>query len=246
MVKYKCVIIDDEMQAINALQHELKENCPEIAIIGQANSVATAVVEINEKKPELIFLDIRLTDGLGFNVLEQINDDNIKVIFTTAYSEHAIQAFRFNAIDYLLKPIEGIELVRAVQKILKAENSQLKQRIKSLLAPAKGDKKIAIATSEGIHLFPLQTIVKLNSERNYTRVYFSDGKTLLSAKTLKEFEGLLAPYQFMRVHQSYIIHLIHIKSYMSKDGGYILMEDESTVPLASRKKSQLLEELKKL
>lgn len=237
------------MQAINALQHELKEYCPEIAIIGQAQSVATAVLEINEKKPDLIFLDIRLTDGLGFEVLEQINDDHVKVIFTTAYSEHAIQAFRFNAIDYLLKPIEAIELVQAVQKILKAENSQLKQRIQSLLANQKGDerdKKIAIAASDGIHLFPLRSIVKLNSERNYTRVYFSDGHTLLSAKTLKEFEGLLAPYQFMRVHQSYIIHLMHIKSYISKDGGYILMEDGSTVPLATRKKSQLLEELKKI
>lgn len=249
MVNYKCIIIDDEEQAINALEHELKEHCPEMKIIGQANSVFTAVKLINELKPELIFLDIQLMDGLGFDVLEQIEDRNVQVIFTTAYSEYAIRAFRFNAVDYLLKPIDSVDLVRAVQKLLQAENSELKQRINSLISNqklAEKDKKIAIATAEGIHLFPLETIVKLNSERNYTKVYFSNGKTLLSAKTLKDFEELLTQYKFMRIHQSYIVNLMHIKSYMSKDGGYILMEDNSTVPLAARKKSALLDILKNM
>jgi len=249
MVKYKCVIVDDEIQAINALKHELAENCPEMKVIATANSVKTAVEVLNKEQPDVVFLDIRLTDGLGFDVLEQIDNHNMKVIFTTAYSQHAIKAFRFNAIDYLLKPIDSMELVRAIQKLLKIENTELKQRIYALLNNQKvteKDKKIAIATAEGIHLFPLKDIVKLNAERNYTKVYFNNGKTLLSAKTLKDFEELLDAYRFMRVHQSYIVNLMHVKSYISKDGGYILMSDQTSVPLATRKKSKLLEELKQM
>lgn len=249
MVNYRCILIDDEKQAVNALKHELEVNCPEMKIIGEAYSVKEAVALIEETHPDVIFLDIQLTDGLGFDVLEQISTYSPKVIFTTAYSEHAIRAFKFNAIDYLLKPIDGVELGQAVRKLLLVENNELKQRLDNLLDNQNAsnlNKKIAISTSEGIHLFPLKSILKLNSERNYTRVYFTNGKTLLSAKTLKEFEEILSPYPFMRIHQSYIVNLRHIKSYINKDGGYILMDDESTLPLAARKKSKLLEELKNI
>jgi len=246
MVKYTCIIIDDEEQAINALLLELKLHCPEITVVDCCANVEQAVKSIDALSPDMLFLDIRLTDGTGFDVLREIQNKQIKVVFTTAYSEFAIQAFKFNAIDYLLKPINGVDLAQTTRKIILTENNDLKNRISNLLSnqtTEKREQKIAIQSSDGIHLFPVMDFLHLNSERNYTRIFLSNGKTLLSAKTLKEFDEMLSDEYFLRVHQSHIVNLAHVESYINRDGGYLTIQ-KTSIPVSTRKKNEVLKVLK--
>ena len=165
MVRYRSYIVDDEVQAINALQLELQSFEDVIEVIGTASSVAEAVSEINENSPDLIFLDIRLTDGTGFDVLQNINNKDIRVIFTTAYSEYAIQAFKFNSLDYLLKPVNSEELSVAINKLTTEKQDDYTLRIQNLLANVglqNTEKKIAIPSTDGIHLFEIKNILYLN------------------------------------------------------------------------------------
>ncbi|MCB9234490.1 MAG: response regulator transcription factor [Bacteroidia bacterium] len=240
----RAIIIDDEKQARSALRQEIGFQCPDLEIIGEAGSVEEGVKLLTEKEVDLIFLDIQLSDGVGFEILEKLKTINFRVIFTTAYSEYALRAFRFNAIDYLVKPIDGEELREAVSRLELAqdlgdidpvENFFRNQALKDPF------KKIALQTSEGIHLIELRTIVRLNSEGNYTRFYFSNGQKMLVGKTLKDFELMLAPFGFERVHLSHIINLSHLNSYMNKDGGYLVLSDESTVPVSQRKRARLID-----
>ncbi|RZJ25053.1 MAG: response regulator transcription factor, partial [Flavobacterium sp.] len=193
---------------------------------------------------ELIFLDIQLADGLGFDVLSAVDDYGFKVIFTTAYSQYAIKAIRFSALDYLLKPIDSQELIAAVRKAEKAsletERIKLANFIHNQQSPRK---KLALQTSEGISVFDVGSIIKCSSESNYTCVYFESGKKMLFSKTLKEFEELLAPSGFERIHHSHLVNLAHLTQFISKDGGYVLLSDKSTAPVSQRKRAQLIDAL---
>ena len=247
MVRYRSYIVDDEIQAINALQLELQSFEDVIEVIGTASSVAEAVSEINENSPDLVFLDIRLTDGTGFDVLQNINNKDIRVIFTTAYSEYAIQAFKFNSLDYLLKPVNSEELSVSINKLTTEKQDDYTLRIQNLLANVglqNTEKKIAIPSTDGIHLFEIKNILYLNAERNYSKIYFTQEKPLLCAKTLKEFEHILQDMGFLRIHQSYLVNMRNVASYINKDGGYLVMKDKSTVPVSSRKRNEVLSFLK--
>lgn len=247
MVRYRSYIVDDEVQAINALQLELKRFEDVIDVVGTANSIAEAVSGINEKKPDLVFLDIRLTDGTGFDVLQKIDNKNVRVIFTTAYSEYAIQAFKFNSLDYLLKPVNNEELSRSINKLTADNQVDYSLKIQNLLSNVRlkdSDKKIAIPSTDGIHLFELNNILYLNAERNYSKIYFTQEKPLLCAKTLKEFGHILEEMGFLRIHQSYLVNMRNVASYINKDGGYLVMKDKSTVPVSSRKRNEVLSFLK--
>lgn len=175
----KVLIIEDEPQAITALKSEIHSNCPEIEIIGEANSIKDGIEKIKQLKPELVFLDIQLSDGLGFEILSTLKDYNFKVIFTTAYSQYAIKAIKFSALDYLLKPIDSEELVQAVNRVksIKKEDDVLK--IEAFLSNFKTNtnrKKIALQTTEGISIFDVETIIRCSAESNYTCIYFTKGK----------------------------------------------------------------------
>jgi len=242
----KAIIIEDEQQAVTALKQELKVNCPEIEIIGQASKIKEAAKLILQSQPDIVFLDIQLKDGTGFEVLEIIGNYNFKVIFTTAYSKYAIQAIKISALDYLLKPIDSDQLIQAVQKAKMQDLSNVKSQIESIvqnqdLNPLR--KKIALPTSKGISLYEVINIIRIQSEGNYSGIYLTNGKRLVAAKTLKEFEEMLLNNGFLRIHHSHIINLHHLQSYMNKDGGYVILTNKETFPVSKRKKADLLKVL---
>lgn len=245
----KTVIIEDEEQAISALIADINRNCPELDIVGTAGKVKDAIALIESEKPDLLFLDIQLTDGLGFEILDYFKEKSFHVIFTTAYSQYAINAIKFSALDYLLKPINSSDLKNAVAKAKEKNKTELHSQIESFIknqSLQNQNKKIALQTSQGIFIHEIQTIIKCTSEGNYTNIHFVDGKKLLIAKPLKEFEDLLCNYGFERIHHSHIINLNQLTSYVFKDGGYVILSDKSTLPVSKRKKASLMEFLSKM
>ena len=245
----KTLIIEDEEQSISALKSEIAMHCPTLEIIGVATSVNEGIDKIKSLQPELVFLDIQLSDGLGFEILTACKDENFKVIFTTAYSQYAIKAIKFSALDYLLKPIDSQELTEAVEKAIPSSSKDTRSKIENFIynqnqAPTR--KKIVLQTTEGISIFEIDSILKCSAESNYTSVYFTNDKKMLFSKTLKEFEDLLCTSGFERIHHSHIINLNHLVSFINKDGGYVVLSDKSTLPVSQRKKSNLMGALSKL
>lgn len=239
----KTIIIEDEIQAVNALRNEIEVNCPDIDIRGVAYTITEAVSLINNIKPELIFLDVQLKDGTGFELLEQLTDKKFKIIFTTAYSQYALKAIKISALDYILKPIDSEELILAIKKVKSTKVEHSKLQLESFIQNAKVNplqKKLALHTSKGIFLYELESIVRLKSEGNYTAIFFSNGKKEIVAKILRDFEELLESLGFVRIHNSHIINLNHLESYISKDGGYVILMDKTTLPVSKRRKSTLL------
>lgn len=245
----RTIIIEDEAQAVSALKSELKFHCPEIELVGEAKSVKEGVEIIKLLQPELIFLDIQLSDGLGFEILSIYKDYDFKIIFTTAYSQYAIKAIKFSALDYLLKPIDSEELKMAVAKAKEHSKEHDLAKIENLISNFKlnsNRKKIALQTTEGISIYEVDTILRCSAESNYTCVYFTNGKKVLFSKTLKEFEELLEKSGFERIHHSHIINLNHLVNFINKDGGYVVMSDKSTLPVSQRKKTNLIHALNNL
>ncbi len=245
----RTVIIEDELQAITALKEELKVHCPDLDICGVAGTLNAAKKLIIDKNPELVFLDIQLKDGNSFDLLSKIGEYNFKIIFTTAYSHYALTAIKISALDYLLKPIDSLELINAVNKAKKNSFDLMQLQLQSFIQNQQLNtlrKKIAIQTSKGIFLHELETIIRLQSDGNYTSVYLTNGKKLMVAKILKDFEELLSNLGFIRIHHSHIINLNHMESYINKDGGYVILNDKTNLPVSKRKKADLLNVLNSL
>lgn len=240
------IIIEDEPQAISALKFELELNCKNVYVVETAKSVKEGILKIEQTKPDLVFLDIQLSDGLGLDILEHFETITFKVIITTAYSEYALKAIKYSALDYLLKPIGTKELQNAIAKITKENQSEINNKIETYIQNQKyllANKKIVLQTSEGIFVHEISTILKCSSEGNYTKIYFTNNKKILISKTLKKLEELLVPFNFERIHHSYLINLNHLKSYLHKDGGYVIMSDNSTLPVSQRKKTAFIKRL---
>ncbi|MFK8007934.1 MAG: LytR/AlgR family response regulator transcription factor [Saprospiraceae bacterium] len=247
-MKLTAAIVDDVAQARATLKEDLANYCPDIEIIGEADGVITGSKLLNKIKPDVVFLDIQLQDGTGFDILEILGNISFQVIFTTASDEFAIKAFKFSAVDYLLKPVDPDELIVAVQKISKVNNSTqenydlLLNTVKEQSAP----KRMALHTLEKIHVTEIADIVRCESNGNYTTFYFKDGQKLLVTKTLKEYDQMLSEYKFARVHQSHLINAQQIKEFVKVDGGYIVMRDGSKIPVSLRKKSVVMKLLDNL
>lgn len=241
----RAIIIDDEPAARASLELEIRLHCPEIRIVAEADSVAEGIQVIQSISSfDLLFLDIQMADGTGFDVLQNVDTEQFKTIFTTAYSEYALRAIKFTPLDYLLKPIDAEELKAAVNKTLRQQQSNLQEQIRQYLAqlvPAQPSPRVALATAEGIHLYFVKNIVRCASDGNYTTVFFEDKSKLLVAKTLKELETILTPYQFERIHKSHLINLEHLRRYYNRFAGEVEMSDGVLLPVAQRKKAQLLE-----
>ncbi|MBN8677711.1 MAG: response regulator transcription factor [Chitinophagales bacterium] len=242
------IIIDDEPAARASLLLEIELHCPQIRVIATAGSV-TEGIEVVRANPHaaLLFLDIQLTDGSGFDLLQQINFDHLKIIFTTAYSEYALRAIKFSPLDYLLKPIDAQELQDAVDKVSKGQQSDMQDQIRQFmqqLNQSAAPPRIALATADGIHLHYVKSIVRCASDGNYATVHFEDKSKLLVAKTLKDLELMLAPYAFERIHKSHLINMDHLKRYYNRFSGEVEMSDGALLPVAQRKKAYLLELLK--
>jgi two-component system LytT family response regulator len=229
----------------------IKANCPNILIIGQANSVESGITLIKQIAPDLVFLDVEMPDGTGFDLLQKLKPIPFKVIFITGYEDFAIRAFRFSAIDYLLKPLDPTELIEAVKK---AEESLSKEYLElklntlfSNLERPKDLQKLVLKTSDKIYSVNIQDIVNCESDKNYTTFYFINTPKLVISTTLKEYENILKPFNFFRAHQSHLINMLYFDHFIKTDGGNtIVMKNKNTIPLATRKKEEFLALINKL
>lgn len=241
----RALIVDDIADARNNIRLDLETYCPSVEIIGEADGVVSGAKKIRELKPDVVFLDIQMQDGTGFDLLDIVGDIDFKVIFTTASDEYAIKAFKFSAVDYLLKPIDPDELVTAIEKI--KNTSALPKENLSLLSEGIKDhqsiKRLALNTLEKILIVDIKDIVRCESSVNYTTFFFADKTKLMVTKTLKEYDDLLSPLGFIRVHQSHLINSKLVKEFIKSDGGYLVMKDGSSVPVSTRKRQAVVEVL---
>lgn len=249
------VIIDDDINLRNGMKGLLTLYAPEIEIIGEADNVKNGVSEIISKKPQVVFLDIQLTDGTGFDILENITKMqgkvNTNIVFITAHEKYAIKAFRFSALDFLLKPVDPDELQQVIAKIKSSiENkfsfSNIDLLLENISKKVEKFKRIALSTNDGIHLFEIGDIIRCESHDNYTEFHIRNQKPILISKTLKEYDELLSEYGFERIHQSHLINIAYLKAYIKSDGGYVLMQDGAHLPISQRKKERLKELLNTL
>jgi two-component system LytT family response regulator len=241
----RSVIVDDFVEAVNSLKADLTQWCPEVSLIGTANSVKEGIQLIQQTKPQLVFLDIQLGDGEGFDILNELQDPDIQVIFTTGIDNQGIRAIKYSALDYLLKPVDPDELIEAVKK---ARGKELQQSLSDnlkllrdyLSSGSPAPKRLALNSADRVHVIQTNEIVRCESERNYTTFFLSTGKQIVVTRTLKEYEELLEPIGFVRVHHSHLINIEFLKEFIKQDGGYVLMKDGSNVPVSVRKKEDLL------
>lgn len=241
----RAVVIDD----IEKIRKEniaiIKANCPTISIIGQAESVTSGVKLIQQLSPDLVFLDVEMADGTGFDLLQKLSPISFKVIFITGYEDFAIRAFRFSAIDYLLKPLDRQELMEAVKK---AEDSLGKEvfdlklhNLFSNLERPKNLQKLILKTSDKIYSINIQDIVNCESDKNYTTFYFINAPKLVVSTNLKEYETLLTPHNFFRTHKSHLINMAYFDHFIKSEGGNtIVMKNKSAIPLSVRKKEEFM------
>ncbi|MEO8117472.1 MAG: LytTR family DNA-binding domain-containing protein [Bacteroidota bacterium] len=241
----KAVIIEDEMHSREFLKNLLQEFHPELTVAGTAEDVQAAVKLIDLEKPRIIFLDIEMQAGTGFDVLQQIESYPCDIIFTTAYDHYAIKAIKFSAIDYLLKPIDIDELNKAIEKVLEknkstAAHTNIEMLLNNLKNIKAGNPTITLATSEGLEFVPVKNIIRVEAAGAYTTFHLKVGKKIMVSKNLKEYENLLEGHEFMRVHNSHVINLNEVKKFIKSDGGYIIMNDDSQVVLSPKKRDEFL------
>ena len=238
-------IIDDEASARIILKGFIEKFFPQYKVIGEADSVETGVELLQNSEPELVFLDIQLNSGTGFNILEALGEYKFQVVFVTAYENFAIEAFRFAAMDYLLKPLRINDLRDALRRFEERTGSfiqkvQTRTYAENVNVDDLTKGKIVLPCVDGFEVANLQEIIRLESDRNYTRIYKSNGQECVVSRTLKEFEELLSPYGFFRVHNSHVIHLKYVKKYLRGQGGEVVMSDDSVVPVSRARKDEFM------
>ncbi|MEO6187392.1 MAG: LytTR family DNA-binding domain-containing protein [Ginsengibacter sp.] len=244
MEKIKAVIIDDELNSLQNLRQKIEEFCPQIQVLASTQKPEQGILIIKEMRPDVVFLDIEMPRMSGFRMLEQIGEYDFDIIFTTAYNHYSIDAIRISAFDYLVKPIGIDELQKAVERLDKTFNRHTKEKIdilkRSLDENKNQEDKIAISTTEGIEFISIKNILHIDSKSNYSKIYLSEGKTLLVSKILKDFEEILTPYNFYRIHNSHLINLTHIKKYIRSKGGQVMLQDGTLIDISRRKKEEFL------
>ena len=242
----RVIIVEDEVRSREFLADILAEHCPSLQLVGTAGNVAEAVSAIQSHRPDLVFLDIELQTGTGFDVLEQISGDQPAVIFTTAYDHYAIKAIKFSAVDYLLKPIDVDELKAAVARTRGIEQRNSNQQTLEVLMHnlkqlrANENPTITLSVAEGIEFIQLRDIIRLEAAGAYTNFFLKGGKKMMVSKNLKEYEGMLGEHEFMRVHNSHIINLAEVKRMVKSDGGYAVMSDDAQVVISPKKKDDFV------
>lgn len=236
----KAIIIDDEKHCAATLKYEIERHVPEVQVVATFSNPEEGREAILTLRPELVFLDIEMPRMNGFELLQSLDHIDFKLIFTTAYDEFALRAFRYSAIDYLLKPVSGTDVKNAVAKI-SANVSGLQLDALFSRLEGKSFSKIALPCSEGLEFVRPETIMHCASESNYTWVHFADRKKTLVSRTLKDVEEMLEGHGFFRVHHSHIINLNHIAKYVKGSGGYVIMEDGSQIPVSRSRKDSLME-----
>jgi two-component system LytT family response regulator len=239
----RALLIDDEKKGIELVNDLLALCCPSVTVVATASSVESGYQAILQHRPDLVFLDIRMPDGTGFDLLGRFPSVDFRVVFVTAYDEYAIRAFQFSALDYLLKPVTADRLLDAVKKAEQSLSSDMLLKINTLLSNVAGTareaRKIVLKTAERIYVISVTDILRCESDGSYTHVYLHDGSRIIVSRLLKEFEEMLGGYGFFRPQQSHLINLDHLH-YYEKSDSMLIMKDKTAIPVASRRKDELL------
>jgi two-component system LytT family response regulator len=244
------IIIDDEPNNIENIQSILQKLYPEINVVATATDAADGIAAIDKLQPDLVFLDIQMPGKSGFDILKSFPQIDFEIIFITAYDQYGIQAIKFSALDYLLKPIDIEEFKSAIQKAKdKIASRQKNHSIDNLLAYIKRGQnetpRMALPTLEEIRYVPVTGIVRCQASDNYTLFHLDSGEQLLVCRTLKEYAGLLAPHGFIRTHQSHLVNIDFVKSYLKEDGGALLLKDLTKIPISRQNRELVKEALNK-
>ncbi len=222
----KAVIIDDLENARITLKQDLEDYCPEVEVIGEAEGVVSGAKAIKELNPDIVFLDIQMNDGSGFDLLEILPDINFKLIFTTSSDSYAIKAFKFSAVDYLLKPLDPEELMSAVKKASQGNSDSINTLKHNM---SNGLNRLALNSQDKIKVVKISDIIRCESSGSYTLFYTRAGDQILVTKTLKEYDALLSDYGFVRVHQSHLVNTECIKEFVKTDGGYLVLDNKKEI-----------------
>jgi len=245
----KALIVDDEQKARNILQHYMNSFMPEITEIRQADSVDAAIEVLKDYQPGIVFLDVEMPHKNGFDFLVQLKEPAFDVIFTTAYNQYAIQAIRFSALDYLLKPVDPDEMKAAVLRHIEKQDSAAQKKelfdnlVQNIEKKDVKDFKIAVPSSDGVHFFMIEDILHLEAEGSYTHIHLNGKKPFIASKTLKHFEEMLDDFKFIRTHKSHLVNPKHITR-ISNDNEFVLLTDGRKVEVSRRKKDEVLQQLK--
>ncbi|MBI9072888.1 MAG: response regulator transcription factor [Melioribacteraceae bacterium] len=243
---YKSIIVDDEQNARDVIEKIISQCFKSIKIVDKTGNVADSIASIKKHSPDLLFLDIDLPDGTGFDILKAVDCSNIRVIFITAHEEHALQAIKFSAFDYILKPIKSSELVASVngaitEKIDQQYSQKFEAIFTNLNSSQTGLKKIVLKTLDKIHLVNIKDIVHCVSDNNYTTFNLANNLKIMVSKPIKRFEEMLVEHGFLRVHQSHLINLNYIQHYDKHDGGIIVLTNSAHVPVSNNQRAILMQ-----
>ncbi|MBI2730434.1 MAG: response regulator transcription factor [Sphingobacteriales bacterium] len=239
------ILVDDEPRNNRILKNLLEEFCPQVAVAGEAESFESAISLIKTIQPDLVFLDIEMPFGNAFDLLDKLMPVHFQVIFVTAFDNYALKAFRYCALDYLLKPVDIDDLKTAVQKVLeRVKEKNMDQKLDVFLKNIKGGKpvqqKIGLPTNDGLYFTSVENIIRCEASGSYTIIYLADKQKFVVSKSLKEYEDLLPEEEFCRIHHSHIVNLAFVKKYFKGRGGYIEMQDNTSIEVSTRKRDEFL------
>ena len=239
------ILIDDENNSRNVLRQKLGNYCPEIIIIAECDNGETGIKNIEELNPDIVFLDVEMPRMNGFTMLQRLQNRNFELIFVTAYDHYAIKAIKFSALDYLVKPVEVADLKAAVEKAIQKRkhasgNERLEVLLQNLMNEKKEYQRIAIPSMEGLQFISMNDILYLEAQSNYTIIYLKESSKITVSKTLKDFEELLPPATFIRIHHSHIINRNAVEKYIKGEGGQVLMSNGVRIDVSRRKKEEFL------
>jgi two-component system LytT family response regulator len=243
--KLKTIIIDDEPNAVDFISSIIGEYCPGLEVVGKANNMAEGVTRIREANPDLVFLDVEMPNGTGFDLLTHFPEKDFDVVFITAFNHYAIKAIKFSAVDYILKPININEFIEAVNRVIKKRSTNLlpgNESLKVLMENLRSayPTRLAIPTADGMEYLNPKDIIRIEADRSYSWFYLNGNRKILVSKHLKEFQDLLSDRYFFRSHNSHLINLKFVRKYVRKEGGYIEMQDGSQIPVSRNRKDLFL------
>jgi two-component system, LytTR family, response regulator len=240
----RALVVDNETEIRNSVVELISAFCPEITEIGEAVSVESGILKVQEYKPDVLFLDVELGDGTGMDLLARLGNVTFPVIFITAHNKYAVDAFRFSAIDFLLKPIDPEELMRSVERVKTQSNNRISEQLqvlKEIISNSLNiDKKIVLRDSASIYFVKVADIIRCESDRSYTTFVLAHGKKIIVSKGIKDYEEILEPNGFIRTHQSHLVNVSKIVRFDKIDGGTLVMENEDRVPVSQRKKEEVI------
>ena len=246
----RTIIVEDERASQELLSTIVSEYCPYLQLVGVAESVEVAYSLIQNNQPDLIFLDIHIGQETGFDLLDSLEEKDFKIIITTAHEEYALKAFKYEAVDYILKPYTPKDVIKSVERIKeKMDESKAFQKLEKSIKNSQYNRdfeKLTISTSDGLRVFKIEHLTRIEGSGAYCKIFSLESKPLLISKTLKEIEKLLPPSQFFRPHDSHIINMRHVKEFKKGDGGVVILENGEQIPVSRRRKQEFLDLLMEL